>query len=78
MSRNVANALIAYPATVPLHNLQRVNRNRFALRIVRRLRLNLVNFFPVNISSSPVHIRQYKIQAAQIDHQIRNHQSSGQ
>ena len=80
MSGNVAKALIGDPAAVPLHDLQRVDANRVAPGIVRRLGLNLVNFFRGQhlLSSSPVDIRQHKIQAAQNDHQIRDHQTPRQ
>jgi hypothetical protein len=47
---------------------------------VGRFLLNLVDFFgrQHRLRSSPVHIRQHKIQAAQRDNQIRNHKSAGQ
>ncbi len=77
MSGNVANALVRNPAAMALHDLQRVDANGVAPGIVCSLRLNLTNLFCGRhySSSSTVDIRQYKIQAAQNDNQIRDHQT---
>src|SRR6266545_2177694 len=53
MSGEVTNALIGDPAAVPLHNLERVNTNRFTVWITRRLRVNFVDFISSQHRSIP-------------------------
>ena len=77
------NALVGYPAAMPLHDLQRFDADGARCRVVRATPRSIslsspqrVSMIAPRSSRSSVHVRHHEIDAAEDRDQVRHHQAA--